>query len=115
MPFQTSSYYPSAETIENTEELRRTINPLTGAPNQQRDRQSLYGQYKLGGDLLFESNFKMGAIAHRLVYGGDISSTENVRRRDGLQRNLLTGAASKQLKPSSVYAIGRRKSAGVQS
>jgi hemoglobin/transferrin/lactoferrin receptor protein len=96
---RTQAYYQSAETIESAEERRRTINPLTGAPNQQRDRRSLYGQYKLGGDLLFESNFKTGALAHRLVYGGDVSSTENVRIRDGLQRNLLTGGVTKQIGP----------------
>jgi hemoglobin/transferrin/lactoferrin receptor protein len=92
-------YYQSAETIETAEEIRRTINPLSGNPNQRRDRQSLYGQYKLGGDLLLESNFKTGALSHRLVYGLDVSSTENVRIRDGSQTNLLTGAITKQVGP----------------
>jgi hemoglobin/transferrin/lactoferrin receptor protein len=96
---RTQLYYQSAETIENTEESRRTINPLFGNPNQLRYRQSLYGQYKIGGDILLESNFKTGKLAHRLVYGSDISSTENVRFRDGSQRNLMTGAITKQVGP----------------
>ncbi|MGI0490998.1 TonB-dependent hemoglobin/transferrin/lactoferrin family receptor [Alkalinema pantanalense CENA528] len=92
-------YYQSAETIETAQELRRTLNPLSGTPNQRRDRQSLYGQYTLGGDLLLESNFKTGALSHRLVYGLDVSSTQNVRIRDGSQTNLLNGAITKQVGP----------------
>jgi hemoglobin/transferrin/lactoferrin receptor protein len=92
-------YYQSAETLESSQELRRTIVSLADSPNQRRDRQSLYGQYKFGGDLLLESNFKTGALSHRLVYGLEVSTTENVRRRDGSQTNLLTGAVTKQVGP----------------
>jgi hemoglobin/transferrin/lactoferrin receptor protein len=95
-------YYQSAESTETSTEFRRVTPPLeTGAANRRRFRDSIYQEDVFGAEVQIESNFKTGDVAHRLVYGTEISNTKVSRLRDGFQENLTTGVQSPTVGPDT--------------
>ncbi|MGB3265241.1 MAG: TonB-dependent hemoglobin/transferrin/lactoferrin family receptor [Microcoleus sp.] len=95
-------YYQEAESTETSNELRRITPPATTGPaDRLRFRDSLYQQNTFGGDIQLGSNFATGSLAHRLVYGTELSTTRTSRRRDGFQENLQTKVRTPTVGPDT--------------
>lgn len=99
---RTQIYYQESESTERSNELRRITSPVTTGPvDRLRFRDSKYQQNTLGGDIQLESNIRTGALAHRIVYGTELSNTRTSRSRNGFQDNLLTGVRSPTVGPDT--------------
>lgn len=97
---RTQFYYQPSESTERSNELRRITSPLTtGAADRLRFRDSSYQQNTIGGDIQLESNFRTGDLAHRIIYGSEVSNTRTSRIRKGFEDNLLTGIRSSRVGP----------------
>jgi|JFJP01.1.fsa_nt_gi hemoglobin/transferrin/lactoferrin receptor protein len=83
-------YYQSANTDEvRFQDISRTS--PTGFPNDRqriRDLKNTFSDRLFGGEVQFQSQFKIDQIANILTYGIDISNTSNERIRDGLENRF---------------------------
>ncbi len=88
-------YYQTTESSEATAELRQAGAPVpissTAPIRLLRQGNNTFLENLTGGDIQLESNFKTGAVKHRLTYGLEASTQQNERRREKVQTNLLTG------------------------
>lgn len=92
-------YYQPSNLAESSAENRRRILPTL--QDRVRRRDSDFEQYELGGSLQLQSRFRTGPLAHRLIYGVDVSDTSTERRRNGLEFNLTTGTATNFINPDT--------------
>lgn len=99
---RTQFYYQPSESTERSDELRRITSPVaTGPAERLRFRNSSYQQNTIGGDIQLESNFRTGDLAHRIIYGSEVSNTRTSRVRNGSEVNLLTGIRSSRVGPDT--------------
>jgi len=70
-----NAYIQSATTVQFTTEDRNTA--------ADRTRRNTFDNRVIGGGLELESRFEGAGVAHRLIYGGDISTTRQEGLRDG--------------------------------
>ncbi len=80
-------YYQNA----NIEELRTQDFVRTGAGTDRRRFRNLTNTFSdriLGGEIQFQSQFKIDQIANILTYGIDISNTSNQRIRNGIENRF---------------------------
>jgi hemoglobin/transferrin/lactoferrin receptor protein len=80
-------YYQDAE----VDEARVQDFVRTGAGADQRRLRELNNAFVdriFGSNVQLQSNFKIGAIANRLTYGVDLSTTRNERTRDGIEQRF---------------------------
>jgi hemoglobin/transferrin/lactoferrin receptor protein len=75
---------------ENREERAQDFT-RTGAGTDRRRLRQLSNEFTdaaIGGELQLQSQFKLGNVNNRLSYGFELSSTDNSRTRDGIERRL---------------------------
>jgi hemoglobin/transferrin/lactoferrin receptor protein len=95
------AYRQDSETVQDTVERRTTTAASGIATRVERERRFTFDQDVLGVELLFHKRFELAGAEHRLVWGGESSRTDTAQQRDGLQRNLATGAVSPVVSPDT--------------
>ncbi|MBI2381699.1 MAG: TonB-dependent hemoglobin/transferrin/lactoferrin family receptor [Gammaproteobacteria bacterium] len=90
-----------SETVQETFERRETRTPIPGQGERitpaERYRRADLDQESRGLKLKFQSQF----AGQQLVYGLERVESEQAERRDGFQKNLLTGAVSTMVPPDA--------------
>src|SRR5690606_9565559 len=76
-----------------------TVTASGAASSVERERRFLFEQGAAGVELLFHRHFSLGDTEHRLVWGAERSQTDTEQLRDGLQRDLASGAESPMVLP----------------
>ncbi len=92
-------YYQPSNIAESSVENRRRITPTLQSRVRLRDAD--FEQYDFGGSLQLQSRFRTGPLAHRLIYGVDVSDVSTERRRNGLELNLTTGTRTNFINPDT--------------
>lgn len=94
------AYHQQSDTTQDTYELRRTDNALSGAStSQERYRQFTFDSDLTGGELLVRKDIQAGRSSHRLVFGAEYMKTDISQMRDGYARNPVTGAITNTILP----------------
>lgn len=92
-----SAYRQDSETLQNTDEVRRTA---TGV-QQRRERQFNFDQRLYGVEAVMGKDFRTGEAQHVLTWGFEVARTRTRQKRDGLATNLATGATTPVISPDS--------------
>jgi hemoglobin/transferrin/lactoferrin receptor protein len=95
-------YWQSTDVEQESREYRYTI-AGSGMPGPllQRDRLFDFEQRVLGGETVLRKAFPLGPVENLLTYGIDLVMTKTEQLRDGLQRNLTTGATTSNISPDN--------------
>ena len=96
---QLLAWRQDSETLQDTFERRTTVTASGAASSVERERRFLFDQGAAGVELLFHRQFSLGGTEHRLVWGAERSQTDTEQLRDGLQRDLASGAESPMVLP----------------
>lgn len=94
-------YRQDSRTVQDTFEQRTTIAASGAQSRAERERSFLFEQDSEGAEATLRRDFTSGAVQHRLVYGVDWQRSDTTQQRDGLQRNLATGATSPVIGPDA--------------
>lgn len=112
---QWRTYWNETRIRQLTEEERRAAPPAT--PPLAIEREFHFRERAAGAELSFAGDYQTAAGPHRLVGGLELSATRVVERRDGLQTNLTTGAATStilgEVLPVRDFPISRIEEAGL--
>lgn len=95
------AYRQDTQTTQDTREQRATIAASGTSTAVERERRFRFDQSSEGIEALFSRTASFGAGEHRLVYGLDWQETDTAQLRDGLQRNLSTGAVTPVVAPDT--------------
>lgn len=94
-------YQQDTQTTQDTQEQRATIAASGASTPVERERRFRFGQRSEGIEALFYRSASFGGAEHRLVYGLEWQETDTAQLRDGLQRNLATGAVTPVVAPDT--------------
>jgi hemoglobin/transferrin/lactoferrin receptor protein len=94
-------YAQQSTTEQQTLERRTTIAASGALSPVERWRLFDFNQDSTGVEVTLQSDFATGSVTHELVYGFDYSQSDTSQQRDGLQRNLITGAVTAVVGPDA--------------
>lgn len=108
-------YWNETMVRQYTHEERRAAPPAT--PPLAIEREFHYRERAAGAELTLARELETATGAHRLLGGIEFTDTQVVERRDGLQTNLLTGAATSvilgEALPVRDFPVSRIREAGL--
>jgi hemoglobin/transferrin/lactoferrin receptor protein len=94
-------YRQDSETEQDTFERRTTIAASGVETPSERERRFAFDQRTDGFEATLRRDLEFAGADHRLVYGLDWQRTDTAQQRDGLQRNLVTGATTPVIGPDA--------------
>lgn len=94
-------YRQDTQTTQDTDERRTTIAASGTSTPVLRERRFRFDQRSEGFEAVLHRTASLGAAEHRFVYGLDWQETDTTQLRDGLQRNLATGAVTPVVLPDT--------------
>lgn len=102
-------YYQDSHTAQRTFETRSNTTAgcsgvTAGINTCVFDRSFDFRQRASGLNTQLEKLFETGAWAHQVIYGLDYVKTRTSQSRDGVRRNVATGATTKAIPPDSFPA-----------
>jgi hemoglobin/transferrin/lactoferrin receptor protein len=94
-----NAYVQQTGNTQDTREDRTTIAASGARAPVTRERRFEFDQDLAGLEAAFRHDFSTGPLSHRLTWGSERLRTDTAQRRDGLQRNRVTGATTNVVVP----------------
>jgi hemoglobin/transferrin/lactoferrin receptor protein len=94
------AYWQDSETTQNTLENRSVRAGATISPRV-RDRQFVFDQRLVGGELTLHKPVTISGVEHAITYGIEATQTTTEQLRDGGETNLTTGVRNPTVGPDT--------------